>query len=113
MKTGKTIRMCASAVVIATALAGYYAPLNQKEKKIYDFALENIEALAQSDEGGVVHAHGCYLDKNIESYGSSATSYSICSASTTPGSLYPCGSEKRGKVTPPGFHSDLQCYEKK
>ena len=110
MKT--SIKLLGVFVVLLTiASTNYTVFLHPKEKKIFDFALRNIEALAQSGEGDPIYAQSCYMDNQIMSDGSSAATYSICNSSTVAGKLYPCASEKRGKPEP-ATSTNLQCYER-
>lgn len=73
---------------------GYGVQRMQNQVILTGLALENMEALAQS-EGGTNVGY-CYL----QGYGGTSSSYKVfCDRQTSNGSIYPCPSESMGSYS--------------
>lgn len=61
-----------------------------------DYALLNIEALAESENDGT-GARDCKIGKIYEDSGS-PTAHTMCDSRTSSSTIYPCQPDKRGRV---------------
>lgn len=93
-------------VVVVAIIATVSINYSSNKTFITDVALNNIEAMADNQEGGINHDR---CGKNLLPTQSSSFHYK-CNSNTNKDTMYPCpSSTERGEINE--FEGNLRCYQ--